>query len=362
MSKLSELVKSAIADAETKIASARDVRPEVPETSTKTASAAPAPAPVAEKRASVTKTAAQAMEIATALDNLAVLMLKIASSGQPAKLESEQKGSTKDTPTKATTLSHQQASSGGAPSSGMEVAALKSAAEQIFHAKIAQAEALHAAGHEEEAQALAEQAQAEFQKEASRFDRAAKAIGETARDVAFNSGKGAKALTEPGAVTRGARKVVGAAQSVGKRLGGTDINSDTGRGLMAMGGGAAAAAGAAGAGVAAARREKKAYEEEDGSTRTPSASPKNVEALASTPAGGTPGGVARDNAGMASLTKRDAKVREKGEIAKHVSEPAFSAKSDRGIQDNLDNTAGAKIASVREKIAAKASAKASAKV
>jgi hypothetical protein len=289
MSKLSELVRNALTDADAKIAAAGDAAPEVPETKTKTASAAPTPTPVpaTEKRAGITKTAARAMEIASALDNLGMLMPKIAAGPQdragPAITSSQQMGATKDTNTKATTLSHHEASSGGGPSSGMHLqtnktqnatsttvkgaALTREVAEQILLAKIAQAEALTAAGRAKEAQALAEAAKAEFE------------------------------------------------------------------------------------------QAKKAYEEEDGSTRTPTASPKTVESFASNPSAGAPGGVARDNNGMISMTKRDGKAREKSEIAKHVTEPAFSARSDKGVSDNVQTTTGSKIASVREKIAAKAQAK-----
>lgn len=281
MSKLSELVRNAISDAETKIASARDVTPPSEPTQQKVASAA-APSTPTEKRAGVTKTAAHAIEIANALDNLALLMPKIASGPQdragPAITSSDQGGTAVHTKTKATTLTEQEASTGGGSSSGMHLQTNKAdsnktaalspeAAEEILLAKVAQSQALIAVGRAKEAQAIAAQAQADFE------------------------------------------------------------------------------------------RAKKAYEEEDASTRTPSGNPKTVEASASAPSEGAPGGVARDNAGFISMTQRDAKIRERGPISQHVSEPAFSAKSDRGIQDNFENTAGAKIAQVRAKIAAKAKAK-----
>jgi hypothetical protein len=295
MSKLSELVRNALSDAEVKIASARDAAPEVPETKTKVASAEPVAAPAStEKRAGVVKTAARAVEIAAALDNLGMLMPKIASGGNtnrgggsvgpqdrpgPAITSSPQMGATRDSNTKAQTLSHQEASSGGGPSSGMHLHTNKSqnatsstvkgaalsreAAEQILLAKVAQVEALRAAGNLNEALKLASQAQADFE------------------------------------------------------------------------------------------RSKKAYEEEDDSTRLTYGDPKTMPASSSSN-GGAAGGVALDNQGMINFTKRDGKARERGAIAQHVSEPAFSATSDRGIQDNVQTTTGAKIASVREKIAAKA--------
>jgi hypothetical protein len=544
MSKLSELVRSAIADAETKIASARDAAPEVPESNTKVASVSAPVAVPAEKRAGVVKTAARALEMANALDNLGMLMPKIAegntnrSGGSvgpqdlngPAISASVQMGATRDTATKARILSHEEASSGGGPSSGMHVdtnremnassssvkgAALadwlpgadtasldpevqqqiahrsalvsgangavagglggvglgrmagggrgavigglagtavgalggygarranaglrhaidnrrvdtagrgtrdgrlvpednrlehhinravlgdvyaqpisKEAAEQILLAKVAQAEALVAAGRAHEAEALALQAKQEYDKVASRFGNAAKtirskakdiakgvaeaaepkieaaaqAIGSKARDVA-HGGKGVKGMTQPSALRRGARKVTDTARRIGRdHLGGTDINSDTGRGLMAMGGAGAAAVGTAGAGAAGVKAfrnrsksgpgdaEKKAYEEEDGATHTPKSNPRTLETFISGMSG-APGGVARDNAGMISMTRRDGKSRERSEIAKHLAEPAFSASSDHGIQDNVLTTHGAKIASIRQKIAHRA--------
>lgn len=281
MKMLSELVKSAMEDATAKIASAADVSAQerrVQEDAEKRASSTPAQTPAvelssAEKRASVISTATEAMKFAESLEHLATLMPKIAAGSHtsmdlpgPAVSESPDKGATKKTHTKATTLSHQEASSGGAPSKANgQVAndlhnpppgALKRAAEEMLLAKIAQSNALIAIGQAKEAAELADAARVEFE------------------------------------------------------------------------------------------RQKKAYEEEDGKTRTPKGSPKSLETHVSGTTG-APGGVAPDNKGMASFTQRDGKKREIGPLGQHVSEPAFSARSDRGIQDNFEHTHGAKIAAAK---------------
>lgn len=388
MKKLSELVQSALNDASTKVASSAPV----PETE-KQASANPMADlvrkgrendakrnaavgiddPMSAKRASVTETAKLAMQFAESIEHLATVFPKLAApmaqATGPEAMESPTKGTTKDTNTKATTLSAAEASHGGGGGNakgqvandgsvgGVPDRFSKKAAEEILLAKIAQSEALMSIGRANEAATLAKAAQEEFEKASSRFDSVAKAVGEKARSAAFGSGQGAKAMVEPGVITRGARKVVDKAQEIGRKgLGGTDINSDTGRGLMAMGG-AAAGVGAAGAAGAKALhdRSKKAYEEEDGSTRTPKGNPKSLETYVSGTSG-APGGVAPDNARAASMTQRDAKKREIPQLAQHVREPALSARSDRGIQDNFEHTQGAKIASKLDAIAARKAA------
>ncbi len=283
MQKLSELVKSALEDATTKVASSADVSArerQVQKEAEKRASQTTAPRPVmpatpseAEKRASVISTAKEAMQFAETCEHLATLMPKIAAGSKstmeiagPAISASPDKGQTKKTPTKATTLSHEEASSGGAPSKANgQVAndlhnpppgALKRAAEETLLAKIAQSNALVAIGRAKEAAELADAARADFE------------------------------------------------------------------------------------------RQKKAYEEEDGKTHTPKGSPKSLETFVSGTSG-APGGVAPDNKGMASMTQRDAKKREIGPLGEHVKEPAFSARSDRGIQDNFEHTHGAKIAAAK---------------
>lgn len=285
MKKLSELVKSALDDASTKIASAQDVTAQerrTQETPTqKVASAAPVPTAGSEKRASVIETAKLAMQFADSLDNLALVIPKLASpmaaATGPAATESPDKGKTKHTPTHASTLSSAEASHGGGGGNakgqvandgsvgGVPNAFSKKAAEDMLLAKIAQSNALLAVGQAKEAAALAKTAQAEFE------------------------------------------------------------------------------------------RMKKAYEEEDSSTRTPKGSPKSLETHASGMTG-APGGVAPDNKGMATMTQRDAKKREIAPIAEHVREPAFSARTDRGIQDNFEHTTGAKIASMLDKIKARKTA------
>lgn len=292
MKKLSELVKSALDDAGTKIASARDA--EGAQT-TKTASAAPEAPVVApptatpsEKRASVMNTAKEAMKFAASLEHLAVLIPKMAATSHstmevsgPEILVSPDKGKTQDSGTKAQTLTPAEASHGGGGGGaagqvandgsvgGVPNRFSKKAAEEMLLAKIAQSEALAAVGRAKEAADLANAARVEFE------------------------------------------------------------------------------------------RAKKAYEEEDASTKTPKGSPKTLETFVSGTSG-APGGVAPDNKGMASFTKRDGKKREIAPIAEHLREPAFSARADRGLQDNLDHTQGAKISSMLDKVAARKSAGASA--
>lgn len=335
------------------------------------------------------------------------------------------------------------------------------------------------------------------------FDDVAKAVGSKARDIAHGSGRGVKALTEPGAFTRGARKVVSKAQEIGRtHLKGTGIDSDTGRGLMAMGAAGTAAAGTTAAGAAGAhhlyKKHKSKSESEDGSEKssademiaTATEAMKFAESLehlamlfpklastqindisgpatlvspdkgatkdtptkatslsareastgsdgskgmtvatnkgeapyaakaaqaileakiaqsnallvagqakqaaalaksaqlefeaakraydedASTPKGnpetlGTnrnggfpvPGNVPADNAGMIALTKRQAKTDDvRASASAHLSEPALSAASDRGLTDNVEHTEGAKIANIFMKAAARKSAAAS---
>lgn len=290
MKKLSELVSSALSDAKTKIASAVSTPiapPAAPAASVKTASddsrVPPVVSPAAEKRASVRETAKEAMQFAESLDHLAALFPKIASSTMhvsgPEILTSPDKGKTQDSNTKATTLTHTEASTGGGPLNakgqvpndgsvgGVPNRFSKKAAEEILLAKVAQAEALMAVGRANEATKIANEAKAEFE------------------------------------------------------------------------------------------RAKKAYEEEDGSTKTPKGSPKSLETYVSGTSG-APGGVAPDNKSVASFTKRDGKKREIAPIAEHLREPAFSARSDKGLSDNLDHTQGAKIASVMDKAAARKAASA----
>lgn len=295
MKKLSELVSSVLDESKAKIASAVDApRP-------KTASATPAPIASsklankdehceddkknkdmkdksAEKRSSVTSTATEALKFAENLEQIAVLFPKLA--GGPGAVEtfvSPDKGPTKDTSTKATSLSPQMAGSGGDGSTKRDVETnanqapyAKKAAEEMLNAKIAQSEALRVAGRAKEAEALAKQAKDEFE------------------------------------------------------------------------------------------AAKKAYEEEDPKTNTPKGNPKTLETYVSGTSG-APGGVAPDNAGAASFTKRDGKKREIAPLSQHIKEPAFSAASDKGLSDNLEHIEGAKIAGImnqakaRKQAAARAS-------
>jgi hypothetical protein len=102
---------------------------------------------------------------------------------------------------------------------------------------------------------------------------------------------------------------------------------------------------------------KKAYEEEDASTKTPHGNPKSLATNRNQGDLPVPTGPVRDNAGMISMTKRDAKTKDvRAEAGKHVSETALSAKTDKGLSDNLDHIEGAKIASILDTAAARKAA------
>lgn len=104
---------------------------------------------------------------------------------------------------------------------------------------------------------------------------------------------------------------------------------------------------------------KKAYEEEDGSTRTPKGNPQTLPVNRSPGDLPVPSGPARDNQGMINMTKRDAKTKDVRESAsQHLSEPALSAATDKGLTDNLEHTEGAKIATIMTAVRARASARA----
>ena len=215
----------------------------------------------------VVSTATEAVKFAESLEHLAMLFPKIATSSHsvndlagPPVLVSPSKGGTKDSPTKATSLSHDEASSqGGAKTDGMHVETFKSpyakkAAEEILSAKIAQSEALLAAGQARAATALAKQAQAEFE------------------------------------------------------------------------------------------AAKRAYDEE---ANTPKGDPQTLAVNRKAGDFPVPGGKVTDNKGMIDMTKRQAKTDDvRADASKHISEPALSAASDKGLTDNLEHTEGAKIAKV----------------
>lgn len=106
-------------------------------------------------------------------------------------------------------------------------------------------------------------------------------------------------------------------------------------------------------------RLKKAYEEEDPSTRV-STSGAGAKTLPTNRNQGdlpVPTGPVRDNKGMIDMTKRDAKTKDvRTEAGKHLSEPALSAKTDKGLADNVEHTEGAKIASILDTAAARKAA------
>lgn len=221
--------------------------------------------------AEAVSTATEAVKFAESLEHLAMLFPKIAAGSVqindragPEVLISPSKGTTKDTSTKATTLSAAEASHQGGSGDNMHVETFKSpyakkAAEEILSAKIAQSEALLAAGQAKQAQALAKQAQAEFE------------------------------------------------------------------------------------------AAKKAYDED---AKTPKGSPETLAVNRKPGDFPVPGGKVTDNAGMISMTKRQAKTDDvRREASKHVSEPALSSASDKGLTDNVDHTEGAKIAKVNDILA-----------
>lgn len=348
---LSEIISGAIGEAEQeiKLASSRDalpvdfditpdsiVRAAIDEARSvppalepeKTASAQPQqPQVKTASRHEVLSDADYAIKLAEALDNASHVVEKLASmvperaetstpspNGLP-NMASGHMEPTKDTNTKARTLSAHEAFTGGDSGSGPMVETFKSP-------------------HAEGGGKTAAQIEAEVrEKQAGMASR----LGEAVLDKAVSSG-----AVDKGVVRRG----LDAAQRAGAALGGKSTESAVGRGLMA-GGAAAAGAAAAGAGAAAAGRKKHA---------SLASMPAKVAASPADHPGSLPidppvsGGVAPDNAGAASMTQRDAKSREKAEIAQHVSEPAFNAAADAGLKDNVQNAsaAGAKIASDQE--------------
>ena len=99
---------------------------------------------------------------------------------------------------------------------------------------------------------------------------------------------------------------------------------------------------------------KRAYEEEDASTNTPKGNPQSLAVNRNPGDLPVPSGPVTDNAGMISMTKRQAKTEDvRREAGKHVQETALSAASDKGLTDNLDHTEGAKIANIFRKVAAR---------
>lgn len=222
-----------------------------------------------EKRASAISTAQDALKLAENMTQLSALFPKIAAEmparlpGQMENFKSPTEGTTKDSPTKATSLSHEMASSGGDGSTSRDLKTnrhdapyAKQAAQTMLDAKLAQAEALKAVGNAAAAEKLAHEAKAEFE------------------------------------------------------------------------------------------AAKKAYEEEDPQTRTPKGNPQTLPLNRKPGDLPVPSGPARDNAGMASMTKRDAKTNfVRQGVSPHIKEPALSSASDKGLTDNLDHTEGAKIAS-----------------
>ena len=232
------------------------------------------------EKTSALDTAVEAMKLAESLEHLAMLFPKLAEESTqindingPEVLVSPNMGTTKDSPTKATSIPAQRASSGGGSGPNMAIETNKhpdagdqnyaaKAAHAILEAKVAQSNALLMAGHAQAATQLAKQAQVEF--------------------------------------------------------------------LQA----------------------KRAYEEEDASTNTPKGNPQSLAVNRNPGDLPVPSGPVTDNAGMISMTKRQAKTEDvRREAGKHVQETALSAASDKGLVDNLDHTEGAKIANIFNKVA-----------
>lgn len=256
----------------------------------------------------VISTATEAMKFAESLEHLAMLFPKLAAESHsvndlagPATLVSPSKGGTKDTSTKAKTLTQAEASHQGGSGDDMHVQTFKSdtskkVAEAMLEAKIAQSQALISVGQAQAATQLMKQAQAEF-------ERAKLAFAPTAdRD-------------------RSTADVARAVERRQKRPAALNAISD----FMDN------------------ANHKMSYDEE---ASTPKGTTQSL--AVNRGAGDFPvAGKVPDNAGMISMTKRQAKTEDvRREAGKHVSETALSSASDKGLTDNVEHTEGAKIAFV----------------
>ena len=196
MMKLSQLVNSALEDAQAKVASARDAEKIAPAIAPAVAHVKVASLQVASVPPAFTAT--EAMKFAESLEHLAMLFPKLAEGGShqindrtgPEIMKSPDKGHTKDTSTKATTLSHAEASHGGGSGDNMHVQTNQKAAEAILEAKIAQSQALLAVGQSKQATALAKQAQADFTVAKRAFDEEASTPHGKAMNLPTNHGGG----------------------------------------------------------------------------------------------------------------------------------------------------------------------------
>lgn len=398
---LSEIISGALgeADQEIKLASARDALPVdldlTPDNlvrmaldeaksspsaslggSEKTASAAPVATPK-DKLASrdVVSTADYAIKLAEALDHAAtILTAKLAAPAERAETSTPMPGGlpamasghmepTKDTNTKAQTLSAHEAFTGGDGGSAPTIETFKSP-----HAESGKTAAVEAA---------ARQAQARVVKEASLAS--TRVVVKKAEDDGYPVVPEYAALP---AHVRARPEAGGVLGAIGGSLAGAATGAAAMHGvrkatkglgpmvavpaqvLTGLVGALGTGAAAIGGGVLGQRAGRQLMPSEARSAydRQMDSDMAHEEATmhgkhASNDPGGLPidppvaSGPVPDNMGAIAMTQRDAKSREKAEIAKHVDEPAFSATSDAGLKDNTEHAAqaGAKIASEQEK-------------
>jgi len=96
---------------------------------------------------------------------------------------------------------------------------------------------------------------------------------------------------------------------------------------------------------------KRAYDEE---ASTPKGNPQSLAVNRHSGDFPVTGNVPADNAGMISMTKRQAKTEDvRSSARQHLSEPALSSASDKGLVDNVEHIEGAKIANIFHKAAAR---------
>ena len=284
------------------------------------------------EKTSALDTAVEAMKLAESLEHLAMLFPKLAEASAqindingPEVMVSPNMGVTKDSPTKATSVPAHRASSGGGSGPNMAIETNKhpDAGEQNYAAKAAQA-ILEAKIAQSNALLMAGQAQAASQlaKQAqAEFEAAAKqasfAPPSTYENRLFNEQYDRRKRQE-----RMGEEVRGLAGKAMEKL-----------------------------------RGKQAYEEEDASTNTPKGNPQSLAVNRRPGDLPVPSGPVTDNAGMIAMTKRQAKTEDvRREAGKHVQETALSAASDKGLIDNLDHTEGAKIAGIFYKAASRKAA------
>lgn len=253
-------------------------------------------------------TAVEAMKLAESLEHLAMLFPKLAEGSTqindingPAVLVSPNMGTTKDSPTKATSVPAHRAHSGGGGGSDMNIETNKhpDGGQQNYAAKQAFMSAADGIRKGRENDAKRNRAAG------IKDDYAAKA---------------AQAILEAKVAQSNALLMAGHAQAA------TQLAKQAQAEFM---------------------QAKRAYEEEDASTNTPKGNPQSLVVNRNPGDFPVPGGRVTDNAGMIAMTKRQAKTEDvRRDAGKHVQETALSAVSDKGLTDNLDHTEGAKIANI----------------